>query len=122
MPDLHENLARAATYLARFTARGVPNHIAGKPVPAQSGETFETFSPVDMRPLADVARSGATDVATAVSAAQAAFHEWSRMSGQQRRRILHVQKSAFGHAVVQHRHHVGAKRCNTVQRIQNAAF
>lgn len=88
MPDLHENLARAKTYLARFTARGVPNHIAGKPVPAQSGETFETFSPIDMRPLADVARSGATDVATAVSAAQAAFHEWSRMSGQQRRRIL----------------------------------
>ena len=53
-----ENLARARAYLARFRDAGVLNRIGGEAVPAASGATFETRSPVDGAKLADVARCG----------------------------------------------------------------
>ena len=83
------NIAKALGYLERFRAEGVLNHIAGKSVPAISGKTFEIISPVDLQPLAQVARGDAADVDLAAKAAQAAFAAWAAMPGAERRKILH---------------------------------
>ena len=89
MPDLAANLARAETHLARFRRDGVLNHIAGQAVPAADGTTFETISPVDLQPLARVARSKAADIAAAAAAAKAAFPAWRAMDGDKRKALLH---------------------------------
>ncbi len=47
--------------------------IDGAFVPAASGETFSTASPIDFSALAEVAKAGKTDVDRAVSAARRAF-------------------------------------------------
>lgn len=88
MSDLNDNIARAQAYMQRFREQGVLNHINGESVPADSGKTFETLSPVDLNPLANVAKGGASDVDRAVKAAQEAFKTWSKMPGKQRREIL----------------------------------
>ena len=85
---LESNLAKAKGYLARFAADGVMHHIEGASVPAASGRTFETISPVDLSRLADVAKGDAADIDTAVAAAKAAFPAWSKTPGAERRRIL----------------------------------
>jgi 5-carboxymethyl-2-hydroxymuconic-semialdehyde dehydrogenase len=83
------NIAKALGYLERFLADGVLNHIAGQAVPALSGKTFEIISPVDLQPLAQVARGDSADVDLAAKAAQAAFSSWAAMPGAERRKILH---------------------------------
>lgn len=88
MSDLNDNIARAQAYMQRFREQGVLNHINGESVPADSGKTFETLSPVDLNPLANVAKGGASDVDRAVEAAQEAFKTWSKTPGKQRREIL----------------------------------
>ena len=89
MSDLAANLAAAETHLARFHRDGVLNHIAGQAVPAADGTTFETISPVDLQPLARVARSKAADIAAAAAAAKAAFPAWRAMDGDKRKALLH---------------------------------
>lgn len=88
MSALDDNIARAAEYMAPFAKTGVMNHIGGQSVPAASGETFETVSPVDLAPLAKVAKGGAADIDRAVAAAKAAFADWSKTPGAERRKIL----------------------------------
>lgn len=88
MATLEENLSKARAYMARFAEIGVLNHIGGESVPAQSGRTFETVSPVDGSILAKVAKSDAADVDAAVAAAREAFKTWSKMPGGERKKIL----------------------------------
>lgn len=83
------NIAAANRYLERFREHGVLNRIAGEDVPARAGETFESVSPLDLSPLARVARSRAADVADAAAAAKAAFRQWAAVGGAERREILH---------------------------------
>ena len=89
MSTLQSNLAKAKGFLARFEADGVPNHIAGEKVWAEGDRKFETVSPIDLAPLAKVARSDASDVHRAAKAAKAAFRDWARMDGAARRKLLH---------------------------------
>lgn len=89
MSKLQENIARAEAYLARFKQEGVLNRIAGEDVPAADGATFETISPVDLKPLATVARGAAVDIDRAARAAKAAFADWAAMPGDARRKLLH---------------------------------
>ena len=89
MSDLQSNLAKAQAYLARFEKDGVLNHIAGKAMPALDGTTFESISPVDLKPLARVAHGKAADIDLAAKAAKEAFPAWAAMSGKARRAILH---------------------------------
>ncbi|MEO8685895.1 MAG: 5-carboxymethyl-2-hydroxymuconate semialdehyde dehydrogenase [Devosia sp.] len=89
MSDLDQNLAKAEAYLSRFRANGVLNHIDGKAAPAADGETFETISPVDLKPLARVAHGKAADVDKAAQAAKAAFPAWAAMDGTARKKLLH---------------------------------
>ena len=89
MSQLQENIAKAEAYLARFRQQGVLNRIAGEDVPAADGATFETISPVDLKPLATVAKSTAADIDRAAKAARAAFAEWAAMPGEARKKLLH---------------------------------
>lgn len=89
MTDLAANLARAEAFLARFRNDGVQNLIAGETVPAESGARFESISPVDLKPLATVARGDAADIDRAARAAKAAFPAWAAMPGDKRRKVLH---------------------------------
>jgi len=89
MSGLEKNLELALGYLARFAQSGVLNQINGEAVPADDGQTFETISPVDLGPLAKVAKGGASDIDKAARAAAAAFPAWRDMSGARRRAILH---------------------------------
>lgn len=89
MSDLNTNLAKANAYLARFRSEGVLNHINGKAVPALDGTTFEIISPVDLKPLAQVAHGKAADVTLAAAAAKAAFPAWRAMEGEARKTLLH---------------------------------
>jgi 5-carboxymethyl-2-hydroxymuconic-semialdehyde dehydrogenase len=89
MSDLTTNLARAEGYLARFRQDGVLNHINGKAVAALDGSSFETLSPVDLQPLAQVAQGKAADVALAAAAAKAAFPAWRAMEGEARKALMH---------------------------------
>jgi 5-carboxymethyl-2-hydroxymuconic-semialdehyde dehydrogenase len=89
MTKLQENRARAEAYLARFKENGVLNRIAGEDVPASDGATFETISPVDLKPLAKVAQGKAADIDRAARAAKAAFGDWAAMPGTTRKKLLH---------------------------------
>jgi len=89
MASLEDNLTKAQEYLARFRDRGVLNHINGEAVPAADGATFESISPVDLKPLAHVAHGKADDIDRAAKAAKAAFPGWAAMDGQDRRKLLH---------------------------------
>lgn len=88
MSVLEQNIERAEGYIARFRDTGVMHHIGGSSLPAASGRTFQSISPVDHSVLAEVARGDAADVDAAVAAAKAAFPAWSKMPGAERRRIL----------------------------------
>jgi 5-carboxymethyl-2-hydroxymuconic-semialdehyde dehydrogenase len=89
MSDLESNLAKAINYLAQFKG-GVKNHIAGARRAAHSGKTFDTTTPVDMSPLAQVAASDARDIDDAAKAAKAAFPAWAATPGDKRKAILHA--------------------------------
>ena len=89
MSKLEENIAKAQGYLARFREQGVLNHINGEAVPALDGSTFETISPVDLKPLANVAHGKAADIDRAAKAAKAAFPAWAAMDGAARKKLLH---------------------------------
>jgi 5-carboxymethyl-2-hydroxymuconic-semialdehyde dehydrogenase len=89
MSKLQENSAKAEAYLARFKEKGVLNRIGGEDVPAADGATFETISPVDLKPLAKVARGKAADIDRAARAAKAAFTDWAAMPGDTRKKLLH---------------------------------
>lgn len=89
MSDFETNQAKAKSFLASFRERGVLNQIAGEAVPAADGSTFETISPVDLKPLARVAHGKAADVHRAAQAAKAAFPAWAEMAGDKRRALLH---------------------------------
>ena len=89
MTTLDENLEKAKAYLARFQREGVKNRIGAEWVAADDGATFETISPIDVKPLAEVAHGNASDVDKAAKAAKAAFPEWKAMPGADRRKVLH---------------------------------
>lgn len=89
MTKLQENIAKAQAYLARFKEKGVLNRIAGEDLPAADGATFDTISPVDLTPLANVAHGKAADIDRAAKAAKAAFADWAAMPGDTRKKLLH---------------------------------
>ena len=89
MSALTDNISKASGYLKRFTDRPVPHRIGGEDVAASDGATFETISPIDLKPIAKVARGTPADVDRAARAAKAAFPAWARMPGDKRKALLH---------------------------------
>ena len=84
-----ENKARLQPLLSRLAADGIGHWIGGKRVEARSGATFETRSPVDGSPIANVAKGDASDIAAAAEAARAAFPAWRAMAAPARQKLLH---------------------------------
>ncbi|MDR3376832.1 MAG: 5-carboxymethyl-2-hydroxymuconate semialdehyde dehydrogenase [Ancalomicrobiaceae bacterium] len=95
MSTLQHNIAKAEAYLRRFGTDGVLNHIGGEAVPALDGATFESISPVDLKPLAKVAHGKAADVDRAAKAARAAFPAWAALDGDKRKALLHAVADAI---------------------------
>lgn len=80
------------------TAKATTTRVAGVDVPTDhyingervgSDQTFTTISPVDGRPLAEVARAGAREVDLAVRAAHDAFPAWAALGPVGRAAHLH---------------------------------
>lgn len=67
----------------------IPNWIDGREAPALDGGRFIKLCPADGRPLCEVARSQAADVAAAVAAARAAQPAWASTPPVQRGLLLH---------------------------------
>lgn len=84
---LDENIKRAQAYLKQFQSGPVAHRINGQDV--LSADSFDTLSPVDLAPLATISKGGADEIDQAAKAAKAAFTGWSRLSGKDRRDILH---------------------------------
>jgi 5-carboxymethyl-2-hydroxymuconic-semialdehyde dehydrogenase len=95
MSKLEQNLGKAERYLARFRELGVLNQIAGEAVPALDGATFESISPVDLKPLAKVAHGKAGDIDRAAQAAKSAFPAWAALPGEKRKALLHAIADAI---------------------------
>ncbi len=55
----------------------------------ESGERFESISPIDEIPIATLSSAGSAEVDQAVQAAATAFKTWSRTSREERARLLH---------------------------------
>jgi acyl-CoA reductase-like NAD-dependent aldehyde dehydrogenase len=101
--------------------------IDGKFVPAASGETFSTASPIDFSPLADVAKAGVADVDRAVAAARRAFDagKWSGMPPFARGKILRavadgIRKNAPRIAEIETRNG-GKTIANSLNEVDSAA-
>ena len=62
--------------------------IAGRHVPAQSGEWLDNHDPATGSPYGKVASSDARDVQAAVASAERAFPAWSSLPAQERSRRL----------------------------------
>ena len=89
VPDLKANLAKLDEYLKGVRESGVRNRIGGECLESESGRTFTTSSPVDQRPIANVARGSAKDIDHAARAAKEAFPEWRDLAPSKRKEILH---------------------------------
>ncbi|MGW2309482.1 aldehyde dehydrogenase [Actinomadura luteofluorescens] len=57
---------------------------------AASGAVFTDVSPIDERPIAEIARGGPAEVDAAVVAARRAFPAWARTDRGERARLLHA--------------------------------
>jgi 5-carboxymethyl-2-hydroxymuconic-semialdehyde dehydrogenase len=90
-----DNVASGERHLERFARQGVQHFIDGAAVPARSGRTFDTCSPVDDRVLARVAQGDAADVGAAAAAAERAFPKWRALPGAERRDLLHTIADAI---------------------------
>jgi len=87
--SLQENLEKVKSYLRKnFPDGTVYNHINGGSVSSHSGNTFTSFSPTNLDPLANVSESGKEDVDRAVQASVDSFSGWRDLSGKERRKIL----------------------------------
>ena len=89
MPEFENNKEKLFTFLERFRESGVLNHINGENIEADSQQSFENISPIDLKKICEVSRSGLSDVNLAVLSAKNAFSEWSLFPGQERKKILH---------------------------------
>ena len=89
MPPLQASFPTSPPGIAKRRPPGL--FINNEFVPAKSGETFETTSPYDEKPIARVSAAGPEDVDAAVAAARAAFRgrAWRGLSAADRGALLH---------------------------------
>jgi len=86
--ELNANIDKLNGYLDQFRLNGVLNTINGQSVPAASGETFNTISPVDESMICSVAKGSASDIDQAAKAAANAFPAWRDLPAGQRKKIM----------------------------------
>ncbi len=80
-----------AEIVARPTIRQTQCFIDGQWIPAEGGETFETYHPATGEVIAQVAEGDTADVDKAVAAARKAFDEgpWGKMDARERGAIMY---------------------------------
>src|ERR1700761_2863659 len=76
--------------LPRFAQQSLSMLVAGKPITAQSGRTFDVENPSTGSVFAQVPAAAATDVDVAVQAARESFElgSWRRMTAVDRERVM----------------------------------
>ncbi len=89
MSEFNENIDQLGKFLKPIKANGIDHHINGEAVPAASGTTFDSTSPVDGSVICSIAKGNEDDIARATAAAKAAFPAWRDMPGTERKKILH---------------------------------
>ncbi len=89
MNKLQANLSKWDDYFTPFRKSGILNRINGEDSAAASGQTFESISPVDGSVLCKIAKSDATDIDRAATAARDTFPAWRDMALVERKKILH---------------------------------
>lgn len=87
---LSKNLKKLKTELNKLKKSGIKNIINGKELSSSSRKTFENFSPVDGKKIANVAQGNEKDIDKAAKAAAQAFQSWRNVPHQERKRILHA--------------------------------
>ena len=85
-----DNRVRLAPQLRRLAREGIGHFIDGRSVAAQSGQTFETHSPVDGTHIAQIARGCAADIDAAAQSSAKAFRAWRDRAPDKRRAVLHA--------------------------------
>ena len=83
------NREKAAAFLSRLQATPVSHFIAGQWQPTDGRECFENIEPAGNTSLGQVISGTTEDMDAACEAATDAFPQWSQISGQERKRILH---------------------------------
>ncbi len=84
-----DNLERAAEFLNRFRSKPLPHFINGEQVSSHGAAVFDNVTPVDNSSLGKVCAGTPADIDGAASAARDAFDSWRRVSGIDRKRLLH---------------------------------
>ena len=70
-------------------------YINGQFVPSETSRTFNVINPVNAEPMGEAAKASTGDVEHALEAAQAAFKQWSRVSGDERAAKLKAAAAAI---------------------------
>lgn len=83
------NREKAAGFLSRLQATPVSHFIAGEWQPTDGRECFENIEPAGNTSLGQVISGTTEDMDAACEAAANAFPQWSQISGQERKKILH---------------------------------
>ena len=83
------NREKAAGFLSRLQATPVSHFIAGEWQPTDGRECFENVEPAGNTSLGQVISGTTEDMDAACEAAANAFPQWSQISGQERKKILH---------------------------------
>ena len=83
------NRKKAAGFLSRLQATPVSHFIAGEWQPTAGRECFDNIEPAGNTSLGQVLSGTTEDMDAACEAAADAFPQWSQISGQERKRILH---------------------------------
>lgn len=87
--DFAKNLYDAEHLLKRFRDAPLPHFINGKTDGGRSGKVFTNSTPIDNSIIGEIAAGNAADIDIACNAAAAAFDEWKKLPGKERKKILH---------------------------------
>jgi acyl-CoA reductase-like NAD-dependent aldehyde dehydrogenase len=69
--------------------------INGQSIPSETNRTFQVFNPANAKPMGEAAKASTADVERALEAAQTAFKQWSRTTGDQRSALLKAAAAAI---------------------------
>ncbi|HEU4809620.1 MAG TPA: aldehyde dehydrogenase family protein, partial [Sphingomicrobium sp.] len=89
------NRKRALGYLGRLVSQPLGHFIDGNPTSGSGGQPFDVLDPSTGQTIGQALAGTPEDVDAAATAAKRAFRDWSRTSGDKRRKILHAIADAI---------------------------
>jgi 5-carboxymethyl-2-hydroxymuconic-semialdehyde dehydrogenase len=95
MSELDRNMQDLEAVLGKYRTETLPHFINGMEHAGSSGDVFDSISPLDNSVIGNIASGNAADIDAASKAADAAFRDWSRMPGKDRKKILHQVADAI---------------------------